>query len=233
MTGRSMRWGALAGTAYVVLIMVGNAMNVSGESGRTDAARILADVQNQANAVNQAGLVLELLGFVAYLFFLGALYRAMRTAEGAHGWLSDAAFGAGLCAVAVKIASAAPMMAASYRRDELSPELARTLVDLGGAAFILSGLLTAVFVLAAASSAHASGLLPHWLTRSGIVVSVVGFVTPLVGAVSPSDYVPVPFLLCLVWVAVTGIVLARRPLVTARRDDSSGSAARSTAAARA
>ena len=60
--------------------------------------------------------------------------------------------------------------------------------------------------------ARGSGALPRWLTVGGLVAGSAGLVTPLVGVVSPDAYVPLPFMLCLLWVACTGVVLARRPL---------------------
>jgi hypothetical protein len=212
MTERTLRWGALAGTIHVVLILVGNSLATSGETGRTDAVSILTDVRNSAHLVNQVGLVLEVVGFMFFFVFLAALYRVLRLAEGPLGWLAGLACSAGLVSLAVKIGSGAPVIAATYRRDELTPALARTLVDIGGAAFIISGLLTAVFVLAASMSARGSGVLPRWLSTGGLVAGGVGLVTPLVGVVSPDAYVPIPFLLCLLWVACTGVVLARQPL---------------------
>lgn len=208
---RSLRWGALAGTAYVVAILVGNGMDVSGESGGTDATSILADLQRSQSVVNHAGLILEVIGFVLFFFFLGAFHRVLRLAEGEQGWLATSALAAGVASLAVKLGSHSFVIAADYRRDDLTPALARTLVDLGGAAWVVSGLLVAVFTLAAALSALGSGALPRWLGWFGAVVGAVGLVTPVAGYLSPDDYVPLPYLFCLVWVAICGVVLARRP----------------------
>lgn len=226
MNDRSLRWGALAGTIHVVLILVGNGMDTSGQSGKTDAASILADLRGSDHLVNRLGLVLEVAGFVAFFFFLAALYRILRLAEPRTGWLASAAFAAGIGSVAIKLGSGAVAIAAYDRRDVLSPTLARTLVDIGGGAFLLNGLLVAVFVLAAAMSSHATGALPRWLTVSGFVVGLAGLVTPTVAAAAdPQSYVPIPFLLALLWIACVGVVLARRPLRTTALVESAASAA--------
>jgi hypothetical protein len=78
----------------------------------------------------------EMLAFLFFLFFLGDLWSALRRAEGGSGWLSATAFGAGLMSVTIKVASAAPVLAAGYRAgDGLDPQLARTLQDINDASF--------------------------------------------------------------------------------------------------
>lgn len=112
----------------------------SGRAGRAeDGAGVLADLQRPTSAVQTVGLTLEILGFTAFLVFLGVLYRTLRRAEGTDGWLAATALGAGLVTVAVKLGSIWPGMAASLRTDELTPDLARTLNDLSGADFVISG----------------------------------------------------------------------------------------------
>src|SRR3954463_5582550 len=56
---------------------------------------------------------IELIGMLFFLPFLGYLWSVLRSAEGADGWLSTTALGAGLAAFIVKIASAAPLLAAN------------------------------------------------------------------------------------------------------------------------
>ena len=55
-------------------------------------------------------------------------------------------------------------MAANLRADELTPDLARTLNDLGGADFVISGYTSGIFVAAAAAATLATRLLPRWLS---------------------------------------------------------------------
>ena len=84
--------GAGAGILYVVLLMAGNALG--GPS-------------------SQLAFSLEVLAFTSFLFFVGSLWGAMRRAEGGGGLLSATAFGAGVMSITIKLASAAPVLAAT------------------------------------------------------------------------------------------------------------------------
>ena len=126
--------------------------------------------------------------------------------------------------VAVKLASIGPVMAAHLRADELTPDLARTLNDLGGADFVISGYTSGIFVAAAAAATLATRLLPRWMSFAGIVVGVLTIAAGTAGIVDPAGYVPIPFLLGLLWVLATSIVLAVRA-GNARDDGRSGRAA--------
>src|SRR5580700_5196007 len=150
------RCGALTGAAYVLLVIVGNTMSTSSPgpnpahpTGEQDIAslRWLA-----GSASGQAGVTLELLGFAALVLFVGHLCTRVR----AGGWLAAAALAGGVIAIAVKLASAAPMFAAYVLRDGISPEMARVLTDMNSAAFVVDWLPTGMFVACAAGAALAA-----------------------------------------------------------------------------
>jgi hypothetical protein len=209
---RSQRLALASGAIYVVLIMIGNTLYEMGKTGADDGPGALADLQRTTTAVQTIGLTMEVLGFTALLVFLGALYRTLRHAERSDGWLPVTALGAGLVTVAVKVSSIGPDMAANLRADELTPDLARTLSDLAGADFVISGYTSGIFVAAAAAAALVTRVLPRWLAISGVVVGVLTIAAGTAGIADPAGYVPVPFLLGLLWVLVTSVVLAvRRP----------------------
>jgi hypothetical protein len=142
--------------------------------------------------------------------FLGYLYRVLRRAEHRDGWAAAAAFGAGVVTAAVKLGSITPVIAAQYSAAELSPDLARTLDDLGSAAFVVSGYTSGIFVGLAAASAFFSGVLPRWVTVPGLVIGVLTVAAGIAGALNPAGYVPVPFMLGLAWVLVTSVLLTMR-----------------------
>jgi hypothetical protein len=218
---RTERLAAASGAIYVVAVMVGNAIATAGQSNVESGQAVLADLQHRGTA-QSVGLAMEILSFVALMVFLGFLYRALRRAERPDGWAAAAAFGVGLIATAVKLASAAPGLAAYLRRDDLTPLLARTLDDLGGGAFVVSGYTFGIFVALAAGSAFGSLALPRWLSISGLVVGVLTIAAGIAGALSPAGYVPIPFLLCLAWILTTSIVLTVRgpaPRSAHRADD--------------
>jgi hypothetical protein len=102
------------------------------------------------------------------------------------------------------------MLASEAHPDQLTPDLARVLNDIGGGGFVISGYFYGIFVLAAAGSAVVSRALPRWLGISGLVAGALTVAAGVAGILDPVGYVPVPFLLCLAWVLVTSIVLASR-----------------------
>ncbi|WP_167762073.1 DUF4386 family protein [Blastococcus sp. CT_GayMR20] len=207
---RSQRLALASGAVYVLAILIGNGLAEAGTSDGDDAAAVLADLQRGFSPVQAFGLTLEILGFALFLVFLGALYRTLRRAETADGWLAATALGAGLVTVAVKISSVAPALAARFRADDLSPELARTMEDIGGAGFVISGYTLGIFVGAAALATLVTRLVPRWLAAAGVVVSVLTIAAGTAGILDPAGYVPVPFLLGLVWIVAVSVVLTVR-----------------------
>jgi hypothetical protein len=214
------RFVAATGAVYVALIMVGSGL-ATGNGDPQDGPTILAHLRAGRTPVETVGVTMEILGFGLFLAFLGYLYRVLRRAEGAQGWGAAVALGAGLVTTAVKLAAAAAMLASEAHPDQLTPDLARVLNDIGGGGFVISGYLYGIFVLAAAGSALASRALPRWLTISGLVVGVLTVAAGTAGILDPTGYVPVPFLVCLAWVLVTSIALTvrgRRPVGAAVDD---------------
>ena len=214
---RSERAAAASGAVYVLAVMTGNAMYEAGKGGGQDGPALLADLQRGTSSLHTVGLALEVLGFAAFLVFLGALHRILRGDDRSDHWLAGTALGAGLVTVAVKIGSLGPDMAARRRRDELTPDLARTLHDLANADFVISGYTSGIFVTATATALLLARILPRWLAISGIVVGVLTVTAGTAGVLDPAGYVPVPFLLGLLWVFVTSTILAIR-VTTAQED---------------
>jgi hypothetical protein len=185
------RLGAASGIVYVVLLMGGGSF--------------------EGNTIGIAFLVV-MLAFLFFLFFLGDLWSALRRAEGGSGWLSATAFGAGLMSVTIKVASAAPLLAARYRAgDGLDPQLARTLEDMNDASFYLSFFPLAVLLGAFAIVAIRSGALPKWL---GWIAAALGLAF-IAGGMSGSadlhsEWAGLPMILFTLWVIATSVVLIRR-----------------------
>ena len=183
------RLGAASGIVYVVLLIGGNSI------GGPDI---------------QIVFFMEILAFLFFLFFLGNLWSALRRAEGGSGWLSATAFGAGLMSVTIKVASAAPVLAARWAGDGLDPQLARTLQDINNASFYLSFFPLAILLAAFAIVAIRFGApLPRWLGWISAVVAVALLVDGMAGTLYPRDFGP-SFLLFLLWTLAASIVLMRR-----------------------
>ena len=185
------RLGAACGIVYVVLLISG------GSIGDPDI-RIVFFV--------------EMLAFLFFLFFLGNLWSALRRAEGGSRWLSATAFGAGLMSVTIKVASAAPVLAARYRAgDGLDPQLARTLQDINDASFYLSFFPLAVLLAAFAMVAIRSGALPKWLGWIAAAVGLAFIVGGMSGSADlQSEWAGLPMILFTFWVIAASVVLIRR-----------------------
>ena len=188
------RLAAASGAFYVVAIMVGPAM---AEADEINLAR--------------AGYMLGVLGFTAFVVFVGFMHRVLRLAEGPDGWVATVALGAGLLHSAVRFEAQAPRMVEAHRGDALSPELARTLVDLNSMAFVVTGLLLGLYAVSAGWVCVAHRLLPRWLGWFGLVSGVLAVAAGIVGMVDPDLYIPLPFLAGLVWTLVVSILLTVRP----------------------
>ena len=120
------------------------------------------------------------------------------------GWLATAALAGGVIAIAVKLASAAPMFASYVLRDGISPEMARVLTDMNSAAFVVDWLPTGMFAAGAALAARALGRILGW----GGVVAGSGAVTG-VHVLAANALL---FLLCLLWILLVSVRLAvQRP----------------------
>lgn len=213
---RTDRIAAATGAIYVALIMVGSGL-ATGNGDPQDGPTILAHLRQGRSPTETVGVTMEVLGFAVFLVFLGYLYRVLRRAEGTEGWGAAVALGAGLVTTAVELAAATAMLASEAHPDQLTPDLARVLNDIGGGGFVISGYLYGIFVLAAAGSAFVSRALPRWLSLIGLVAGALTLAAGTAGILDPAGYVPVPFLLCLAWVLATSIVLTisrRQPVGT-------------------
>jgi len=185
------RVGAACGIVYVVLLIGGGSI--------------------ESNTVGIAFFV-EMLAFLFFLFFLGNLWSALRRAEGGSGWLSATAFGAGLMSVTIKVASAAPVLAARYRAgDALDPQLARALQDINDASFYLSFFPLAVLLGAFAIVAIRSRTLPKWLGWLAAGLGLAFVAGGMSGSAAlQSEWAGLPMILFTIWVIAASVVLIRR-----------------------
>src|SRR5215203_211654 len=205
------RIAAAGGIFFVVLTVLGN--DVLGSGGEVPGmtatgAQIGAYLRTHPpTAQTWAALYIELLGILAFVFFLGSLWGVLRRAEGEHGPFSAIAFGAGLVSVGVKIASFPAVIAAFYRGQEgLDSQLVAALLDMNGASFVLTWTIDAVLLAATAVVVLRTGALPRWLGWSAAVLSPA----LLVGVAFATSFGFVPHVLTTLWIVATSIVLIRR-----------------------
>ena len=114
--------------------------------------------------------------------------------------------------VTIKVASAAPVLAARYRDgDGLDPQLARTLQDINDASFYLSFFPLAVLLAAFAIVAIRSGALPKWLGWIAAALGLAFIVGGMAGSADiQSEWAGLPMILFTFWVIAASVVLIRR-----------------------
>lgn len=189
----SARLAAASGACYVIAVMVGGTL-----------------MEADSVALARAGYTLAVLGFTAFVVFVGFMHRILSLAEGPDGWVATLALGAGLLHSAVRFEAQAPRMVGSYRGDTLSPELARVLEDLNGMAFVVTGLLLGLYSASAGWVCVTHRLLPRWLGWFGLVTGVLAVAAGIVGMVDPNLYIPLPFIAGLGWTLIVSILLTVR-----------------------
>jgi hypothetical protein len=186
--------GGACGLLYVVLLITGD-----GLGGPT----------------SKLAFSLEVLAFPSFLFFLGSLWGAMRRAEGGGGVLSATAFGAGVMSITIKLASAAPVLAAHANASELDPHTTGVLQDINNASFALTFFPLAAMLAAFALVAIRSAALPGWLGWAAAALSVAFAVGGLAGSADlASEWPGLPMLIFTPWVIATSVVLIRRARTT-------------------
>jgi hypothetical protein len=203
------RFGALCGTAYVVLILLPGFISGHDGPAHPDGAWVLSDAKDRAgSAAAQVGLAMELLAFMAMLIFIGWFCTLLRRPGGPSAWLGTSALVGAVTALAVKIASAMPVLALWLDYKHLSPEAAQVLNDMNGAAFVVTFMPFGVFMLCAGLALLSSGLLGRVAGWTAVVIGAAGIVVTAVTRADPVATNPIPFLLGLVWILVVSIRLA-------------------------
>src|SRR5688572_26653473 len=138
------RLGAASGIVYVVVILAPDIMprSPSEEPTMTTAEAIAHScaTTTAAQLTDAIYPITHILGYLFFLFFLGSLWSALRRAEGTDGWLSAAAFGAGLVALTIRLSSATVSLAVLHNSCAgIDAQLFQILTnDVGGAALFLS-----------------------------------------------------------------------------------------------
>jgi hypothetical protein len=194
----------LSGVAFVVLAVVGNAMQGSSPPPHADAKEAAEFYSDKATMIS-VGMMLSLIS----LFFLAVLFAVLRQAllraEGPHGRLANMATGGGVAAVALLAAGFSLNSLGALRaraQGALPPETAAIFYD---GSLALTGLAApvALSILLAPTAILAlrSDTLPNWLGWLSAVLAVLGLVTPLSFAV---------VLLFPLWALAVSVLLYRR-----------------------
>lgn len=184
--------------------LVGNGL-YSGLGGSGEA--VLAEAREGVPTVVYVSHTLELVGFVA----LAVLFAWLVTFLLESSPVAAVATGvAGSATLAVKLGSVAPVMVVRAMAETLDPVTAEVLVSLNSQAFVVSGFLMSTAFLAAGTGLLATEF-PGWLAWWAALAGGLGVVAGVVGVLRPDDYVPIPFLLLLLWMLAVALTTVMRP----------------------
>ena len=201
------RIGAACGAAYVLLITIGNGIAAAGESNTPTGKQVLQYANDMLDSpARQAGMAMEVLGFVGLAFFLAWVVPALRRAGGVAPWLANVVMIGGVATLAVKVGSIAPEAAVMAGRHTLDPALAKALYDIAAAAFVISFLPFAIFMIGIGASVLTTGYLGRFAGWSAVVLGALGLV--VVSTAHSLDANPMPFMLGLLWILVVSVRIA-------------------------
>ena len=178
------------------------------EDTANTGATILAEAAANQSVAAQISLALFLAGFAALIVVLAVIAAAIARRTPV---LSGVVVVAGAVAVAIKLAEAQTGIALRQTADVLDPGTAEALVAIDEAGFALYGFLLALALGAAGLGLLRSGVVAAWLGWWATVAGGLGVATATIGLVFPDAYVPIPFMLLLVWLIALGMAGARRP----------------------
>lgn len=188
--------------------LVGNGLYAGPGAG---GEAILAQARSGLPTVAYLAYTLEMVGFAALAVLFAWLVAFLIPRTPMAAVVTGIAGGA---MVAVKMGSAAPIMAVHSMADSLDATTAETLVSLNDQAFVISAFLLSLAFLAAGTGLLATGF-PRWLAWWATVAGGLGVFAGVVGIVQPQAFVPIPFLLLLLWMIATAITAVMRPDVFA------------------
>lgn len=177
------RLGAVSGVLFVVLLF--------GPSSSGSDSTIV--------------LVLELIGLLLFIPFLGYLWSVLGEAEGPGGWLATTALAAGLVDVTLKLGSLAPGQAADNFGEATATH--KALEDMNSVAFIATMLPLSVLMAAVAVVTLKTRVLPRWL---GWLAAVTAPLLLVNGMFLDAEFGPA-FLLFLLWTLLASVLLTVRP----------------------
>lgn len=202
------RLGAACGALYVVAVILANDVLGPNSPDSTASAETIGAWwrAHQVTNTDWALAFVELLGLLCFPIFVVVLAWVLQRADRGRTWLPWAVLAMGLLSAVVKLASGAPMFALLWRADDgISDGLAAAMVDMNGAAFMLTWALDAVMLAAAGGVILSTRCLPRWLGWSALVTAPL-LLANVAFAVSGPPF----FLLALIWIVATSITIAIR-----------------------
>ena len=192
------RLAPLSGVVYAVLALAGILL-IANFDFLPPAEEIKAFYEDNSDRI-ELGIFLSMPSMFFFFSFVGILRDRLRTAEGGTGQLSAIAFGGGIVAGALMLASYSVTGAAAARGGHdagIDADVAAGLYDVPAFLFGSASVGFAVLIGAAAMVSFRTRVLPSWLAWVSVPL--------VVGLLSPVSYIfsGIAFL----WIIVVSIVL--------------------------
>jgi hypothetical protein len=206
MNARVERLGPLAGIVAVVLFVVGVAV-IEGTGAPDENATpqdYLSYYQDDDDTILIGGVIFQL-GAVFFLWFLGHLRARLALAEGGVQRLTAIAYGGGLIATTCALLLPGPDEAGALSNEDITPDAAVALNNLGDAFFIGAEFAAAALLAATGLIVLATRALPRWLGWVSLVFALWLLIAP-VGWAALIFAVPL-------WTIVVSVLLFMRPTV--------------------
>lgn len=202
-TSNAERFAPLTGVAVLVLALVGALVLYPSDAPEfMDEPAAIASFYTENGTDVLPALVCYLLASTLLVWFAGSLRSHLRLAEGGTGRLATIAFGGGVAAATLLLASASVESAAALRVDEQGAIDVPTATVYSDLSALLFGLAApygmAVLLGASALAAFRFRALPVWLGALGALVAIVCLIPPI-------SFVGI--IISFFWVGATGVVL--------------------------
>jgi len=194
--------GAAGLVTLVVVLGTSLANDYQSAAFDSDANETVAFFRSLDDTFGAISSFATAVGLIAMLWFTLGLALLLRRYEGELPWRSVFLAGAGV--VSVVSGQIASWDAASYRSEDIDPQVARYAFDLGNLSFANSWVASGAVGICAGLIVLGSRDLPHWL---GWWALVAGVGSVLARAVWTEDYAFVPFTVFWIWVAVLSVTL--------------------------
>ncbi len=191
---------------YVVLTFAGVVFQYTLQLGQSPREGVKQLVETSLTR-NYVGGYIEYVAALVLLVAMLLFARLLRGETETTGWLSSCMSGAAIANVAVTIAAAAAGAAALYGAHHgASLSTATTVNNVRNFAFFLTGGLTGVFMISAAVAGRATGLLPRWVSYSGIAIGAFGILAVMGARIGLQN---VSTLLWFAWLVALSVTALR------------------------
>ena len=192
------RLAPLSGVVYAVLA-IASTLLIANFSFLPPAEEIKAFYEDNSDRI-ELGIFLSMPSLFFFFWFVGIVRDRLKIAEGGTGQLSAIAFGGGIVAGALMLASYSVTAAAAARGGDdagIDADVAAGLYDMPAFLFGSASVGFAVLIGAAAMVSFRTPALPRWLAWVSVPL--------VIGLLSPVSYIFIG--IAFLWIIVVSIIL--------------------------